>query len=69
MKYKNHSVVLTIAEECRERHGSLFSFSAIEKEEIVKEILNLETPKKYQDTDVPKKNPKENADICAVFLH
>ena len=59
MKYKNHSIVLAIAEECRERHGSPLPFSEIEKEEILKEILNLETPKKYQDTDVPKKIPKK----------
>ena len=59
MKYKNHSIVLAIAEECRERHGSPLPFSEIEKEEILEEILNLETPKKYQDTDVPKKIPKK----------
>ena len=39
------------------------------KEEILGDILNLDTFKTCQDTDVPIRVIKENADIFAEFLH
>ena len=48
---------------------SHFVFSGIGKEKILQEILNLDTSKACQDTDVPTKILKENADIFADFLH
>ena len=50
------------------RSSSPFSFSETCKE-ILKYIRNLGTSKTYQDTDVPKRVIKENADIFAEFLH
>ena len=44
-------------------HGSPNSFSEVDKEKILKKILNLETPKRYQHTDFPTKILKENADV------
>ena len=54
---------------CKEKSDSPFLFTGIGKEEILKEILNLDASKACQDTDVPTKILKENADIFADFLH
>ena len=45
-----------------------FSFWKINREEILSEILKLETSKACQDTDIPTKIIKENADIFAGIL-
>ena len=42
---------------------SLFSFSHVDKEEILKEILSLDSTKVSQDTDIPTKIIKDNAEI------
>ena len=43
--------------------------SKIIREEILREILKLETSKAFQDTDIPTKIIKENEDILAyIFL-
>ena len=41
----------------------------MEKGEILYEIVNLNAWKSCQDTDVPTKIIKENADIFADFIH
>ena len=41
----------------------------MEKREILNEIVNLDASKSCQDTDVPTKIIKENADIFADFIH
>ena len=46
----------------------LFSFSEATKDEILKEILSLDITKAYQDTDIPTKILKENANIFSDFL-
>ena len=46
----------------------LFSYSEVTRDEILKEILSLDTTKAYQDTDVPTKILTENADIFSDFL-
>ena len=51
---------------CRGQPG--FSFSCVNREEILKEILNLDVSKACQDTDIPSKIIKENADIFTDFL-
>ena len=61
--------MLTIGEVCKEKSDSPFLFTGIDKEEILKEIQNLDASKACQDTDVPTKILKENADIFADFLH
>ena len=45
-----------------------FSFSEATRDEILKEILSLGTTKACQDTDIPTKILKENADIFSDFL-
>ena len=45
-----------------------FSFSKIQRDEILSDILRLETSKACQDTDIPKKIAKKNSDIFANVL-
>ena len=68
LKYRDHPSVLAIGEVCKEKYDNPFLFTGISKE-ILKEIVNLNTSKACQDTDVPTKILKENADIFAYFLH
>ena len=70
MKYRNHPSTLTIAEVCKNKSNKqpLFSFSEVTRDEILKEILSLDTTKACQDTDIPTKILKENADIFSDFL-
>ena len=69
LKYRDHPSILTIGEVCKEKSDSPFLFTGIEKEEILKKILNLDASKTWQDTDVPTKILKENTDSFADFLH
>ena len=68
VKYRNHPSILAIAEICKKHPRRPFSFSKINREEILGEILKLETSKACQDTDIPTKIIKENADIFADIL-
>ena len=45
-----------------------FSFSKIERDKILSDILKLGTSKACQDTDIPTKIVKENTDISTKFL-
>ena len=45
-----------------------FSFSHLDKAENLKEILGLDSPKVSQDTDIPTKIIKDDADIFSDFL-
>ena len=71
VKYRKHPSTLTIGEVCKERKKkhSAFSFSKVAKEEIFKDILNLDVSKACQNTDIPFKIIKENADIFATFFY
>ena len=71
VKYRKHPSILTIGEACNEikKKHAAFSISKLAKEEIFREILNLDVSKACQDTDIPSKIIKENADIFASFLH
>ena len=69
LKYRDHPSILTIGEVCKEKSDSPFLFTGIDKEEILKEILNLDASKACQDTDIPTKILKENADVFVDFLH
>ena len=45
-----------------------FLFSEVDKEEILTNILDFDTSKTCQDTDVPPKNPKGKCrKICRFF--
>ena len=63
LKYKDHPRIKAI--EKTAKPNGLFKFSNVEKGEILHEIVNLDAPKSCQDTDVPTKIIKENADIFA----
>ena len=61
VKYRNHPNILTIGEVCK--INPQFSFRCVDKDEILKEILNLDASKACQDSDIPSRIIKENADI------
>ena len=68
VKYRNRPSILAIGEVCKKHPRLSFSFSKINGEEILGEILKLETFKACQDTDILTKIIKENADIFADIL-
>ena len=67
VKYRNHPSILKMGEVCNRKQCSLFSFSHVDKKEILKEILSLDSTKVSQDTDIPLKIIKDNADIFFRF--
>ena len=67
VKYRNHPSILTIGEVCKK--NPQFSFRCVDKDEILKEILNLDASKACQDSDIPSRIIKENADIFTDILH
>ena len=67
LKYKDHPSIKTIKKISKP--SSLFKFSNVEKREILNDIVNLDASKSCQDTDVPTKIIKGNADIFADFIH
>ena len=66
VKYRNHPSILAIGEVCNKHSRLPFSFSKINRGEILREILKLETSKVCQD--IPTKIIKEIADIFADIL-
>ena len=66
VKYRNHPSVLTILDICK--NNSIFTFSHVTKEEVLKEIGNLDTTKSSQVADIPTKIIKQNLDIFASFI-
>ena len=69
LKYRKHTSILTIGEVYKEKNYAAFSFSEVGKEEMFWGISNLDVSKACQDTNIPSKIIKENADIFASFLH
>ena len=68
LKYRYHPSIFTIGEVCKKKPQQLLiSFSQVTKADILKEILSLDTSKASQDTDIPTKILKENADIFSDF--
>ena len=63
VKYRNHPSILAIGEVFQR---PLFSFSKIQRDEVLSDILKLETSRVSQDTDIPTKIVKENADIFVI---
>ena len=66
MKYRAHPSVIAIKENCTSK--SNFNFLFVEKVDIVKEIKMLQSNKATQNTDIPTKLIKNNADIFAEFI-
>ena len=64
-KYKNHPSVVAIKNK---NFNSQFSSRTITKSEIYKEILNLDISKASQDSDIPTKIVRANADIFTEIL-
>ena len=66
IKYRLHPSIIAIKEKCVSSFS--FSFSQVERDEIIKEINNLKTNKATQSTDIPTKLIKENSDIFGDFI-
>ena len=66
--YRNHPSILAIEKVCNKHPRQPFSFSKINRKEILGESLKLETPKTCQDTDIFSKIIKGNADIFADII-
>ena len=49
--------------------NTYFKFNSISKTEIEKEILNLDSSKACQDSDIPTKVIKSNSDIFTDALY
>ena len=64
VKYRNHPSILKIGEVCNRKQCFLFSFSHVDKEEI----LSLYSTNVSQYTEIPTKIIKDNADIFSDFL-
>ena len=67
LKYKDHASIKSI--EKIAQLNSSFKFLNVEKREILHEIVNLDTSKLWQDTDVPTKIIKENTNVLSDFIH
>ena len=67
VKYRNHPRILTIGELCKKIPQ--FSLRCVDKDEILKEILNFNASKVCRDSDIPSRIIKENADIFTGILH
>ena len=66
VKYRAHPSIIAIKENCPSK--SNFDFSFVEKVDILKEIKMLQSNKATQNTDIPTKLIKNNADILAEFV-
>ena len=60
---------LSIAAVKSKTTNKYFKFNSISKEEIEKEILNLNSSKACQDSDIPTKVIKSNADTFTYVLY
>ena len=65
-QYKNHPSVVAVNEK---NVNKQFSFEYVPKSDIKKEILNLNVSKASQDSDIPTKIIKVNAEIFAEVLY
>ena len=65
-KFKDHPSILKIKEKA---DGAEFTFSEISKEQIMKEIKNLNPRKATTSNSIPTSNIKDNADIAGNILH
>ena len=67
VKYKNHPSITAIKRVSNS--NDLFSFDIVDREKILKEISSLVHTKTCQESDIPTKIIKENADIFPEVLH
>ena len=62
-KFQNHSSIIKI----KENHHGHFSFSAVEVEDVDREIDSLDASKAIQQNDIPVKKTKANL-FCSEFI-
>ena len=67
LKYKNHPSIITIQNKFK--CGDVFYFKEFEKEEIQKEIHELNNNKASQHSDIPTKIIKSDSDTFSDFLY
>ena len=60
MKYRRHASITAIQDA---QKGSFFSFSNVEKVDVIREIKNLNKKKTIQDDDISVKILKENVNF------
>ena len=66
MKYRFHPSIFAIKKNCNSSVS--FSFSQVERHEIMKEINNLKTDKATQSTKVTANLIKESSDILHILF-
>jgi len=64
--YNMHPSILKIRE--RSKNNQSFSFETLERADVLKEILKLNSTKACQESDIPTRVIKENSEIFADFL-
>ena len=67
LKYKDHPSIRVI-KKVSQRFSS-FSFSPVDKNTVLKEIRKSKSNKAVQDTDIPVKSLKDNAEFLASFIY
>ena len=63
-KFQNHPSIIKI----KENYQGHFSFSAVEVEDVDREIDSLDASKAIQQNDIPVKIIKANRDIFSEFI-
>ena len=63
-KFQNHPSIIKI----KENHHGHFSFSAVEVEDVDREIDSLDASKAIQQNDIPVKVIKANLDVFSEFI-
>ena len=63
-KFQNHPSIIKI----KENHRGHFSFSAVEVEDVDREIDSLDASKAIPQNDIPKKIIKASCDIFSEFI-
>ena len=66
-KYRKQPVILTIKRKIKS--GPVFTFNRIIKEDVIKEIKNLNASKASREDDIQTKTIEENSDIFSTFIY
>ena len=61
--------IIPVQKQLRESQIQVTSFDIVDKEKSLKEISNLDHTKACQESNIPTKMIKENADIFSEVLH
>ena len=67
LKYRKHPSISAIKRNLKS--GPVFNFNHITKEDVIKEIKNLDASKASQEDDIPTKIIKGNSDIFSNFTY